>query len=123
MAAQKISLNGQLTVNGYSTVNAPVIINLITSGSNVAVLTPNVTSSWQLLDQGNCRDFYIGVFTNTDTTSSIYIAQGSTASYAALLTPLNDTCVLTNSGALNLYAKSSGSNASPQLSYTIVGML
>jgi len=118
----QLSTIAKLTNN--TTLNIPLSVpNIITTGSNYTSLTPNVTASWQQLDQGNNKDLLVGIFTNLDNTSSIYIALGNTGSVASILNPNTiDNCLLCYSGSTAIYAKSVGGNPSPQLNYTIVSM-
>lgn len=119
--AVTISANTNFNINNGTIISVPFKFSLTTSGSGQFNNTTAITSSWQQLDQGGNKDFLFGAFTNTDLTSSIYIAAGNTGSYASLLNPNTlDQCVLVNSGSSTLWAKAS--SGSPLLNYTLASM-
>ena len=113
-----INLNGSFTVtaNNFKS-TATLTDSIITTGSNYFANAANVTASWQVLPQGSNSDFRIGAFTNTDTTSSVYIAINNTGSFTVLWP--GDNNLLTFNTSASLYAKSSGSNPNVVLNYIV----
>jgi len=93
---------------------------IATSGSNYASIIANIpTGSWTTLQSGSNVDFRTGVFSNNDLTSSIYIAIGNTGATSSILQP-DDSCILTYSGSIPIYARTVGTNSPASLGYTLV---
>jgi hypothetical protein len=118
--SQKISINGSLTVyNNGNTISIPTTLALTTSSSIYVASVANITSSWQVIDQNNNKDFRLGIFENTDLTQSIRVAIGNTGSYTQLW--VNDLAILPFSGSPLIYAQTVTGTA--QLAYTLVSMM
>lgn len=120
--SQAYTISGQITVNNN---NVRTIVTLTdtttTTSSNAISNNVNVaTGSWQVLDSGSNTTFRFGYFANTDLTSSVKIAMGSTASNASILQP-GDFCILTNNTSSVIYLQATGSNSPVLLQYVYSG--
>jgi len=120
----QVTLRNSLTINGNDKNDTDSFSSIIsTSGSNF--VSPSVTiptGSWTTLPSGSNIDFLVGMFTNQDLTSSIYLAVGSTVHTASILTPNSPSCVLSYSGSANVYAQAVGSHSPACLSYKMVSL-
>ena len=116
----KLQITGQITttING-GTQSQPLGVSLSISSSlgiSTGQLIP--TGSWVALNTGSIKNMRVGVFTNNDLTSSIYINPGNNTQSGSLLYP-DDSIILTNVTQSLLYAKATGSNGNAILNYVL----
>jgi len=122
--SQTYTISGQLVLTNNGLRNIVTLSeNVTTSGSNSLANTANIPtgSTWTVLPSGSIGDFRFGFFQNLDSSASIKIAIGSTAtaSYSNNL-QVGDFCILTNSGSANIYALATGSTQPALLQYILV---
>lgn len=120
--SQQYTIQGQLTLTNNNVRTIVSLADSTTCTSSTALIN-NVsldTGSWVALNTGSNTTFRFGYFSNTNATSSVKIAVGSTGSNASILQP-SDFCILTNNAAAQVYAYASGSASPVILQYLYAG--
>lgn len=120
--SQQYTIQGLLTLTNNNVRTIVTLAESTTCTSSTAIMNNASlpTGSWIALDTGSNASFRFGYFSNTNETSSVKIALGSTASNASILQP-GDFCILTNDAAAQVYAYASGSASPVILQYVYVG--